>query len=124
MTYRRLALTGPSAAALYRLDGFRDIAWPDLWCAPITGASGDRIVRTRHWTDPTYINDIAVAPVEVVLRHLNAVPADLAGQRDRALDRVVRFERESEIQASASLWRFDRDYGRTRSAYASGRRSR
>jgi hypothetical protein len=83
MSSRRLALTGPSAAALYELDGFRNQAWPDLWCAPIGGESGDRIVRSRGWQPPAMLGDVPVCPLETVVRHLNAVPADLLGIADR-----------------------------------------
>jgi very-short-patch-repair endonuclease len=82
MRSRRLALTGPSAAALYELDGFRDLTWPDLWCAPYTGDPGDRIVRTRAWIEPTLLGDVPVCPIETVIRHLNAVPSDLLGVAD------------------------------------------
>ena len=74
---RQLGLTGPGAAALYGLDGFRDRTWPDLWCAPITGKSGDRIVRTRDWSPPDRLGDVAVCSIQMVLRHLNAAPHDL-----------------------------------------------
>jgi hypothetical protein len=89
MRSRRLALTGPSAAALYELDGFREITWPDLWCAPYTGHPGDRIIRTRDWVDPTLMGDTPVCQLQTVLRHLNAVPTDLLGVADLApQDRV------------------------------------
>lgn len=77
MRHRRLALTGPPAAALYGLDGFRDQQWPPLWAAPHTGVPGDRIVRTRQWREPLVIGTELVAPLDVVVRHLAVVPADL-----------------------------------------------
>jgi very-short-patch-repair endonuclease len=78
MPSRQLALTGPSAAALYELDGFRDLTWPDLWCAPKNGCRRDRVVRMRDWRSPTLVGDVSAAPIEVVLRHLGAIPSDLA----------------------------------------------
>jgi hypothetical protein len=90
MTHRRIALTGPSAAAVYGLDGFRDIDWPELWCAPIGGESGERIIRTRQWDTPVEVADVRLCPIGTVVRHLNAVPLDLVGRADRLapLDRV------------------------------------
>jgi hypothetical protein len=90
MTHRRIAMTGPYAAAVYGLDGFKDIDWPELWCAPIGGESGDRIVRTRRWDTPVEVADVRLCPIETVLRHLNAIPLDLLRPTDRLapLDRV------------------------------------
>jgi very-short-patch-repair endonuclease len=82
MRSRRLALTGPSAAALYELDGFRDHSWPDLWCAPHSGRPGNRIIRTRDWQSPLELGDVLVCPIETVIRHINAVPLDLLGIDD------------------------------------------
>jgi hypothetical protein len=90
MTHRRIAMTGPYAAAVYGLDGFRGIDWPQLWCAPIGGQSGERVVRTRQWDTPVEIGDVRLCSVETVVRHLNAVPLDLLGTADRIepVDRV------------------------------------
>ena len=77
MTHRRIAMTGPYAAGVYGLDGFRDLDWPELWCAPIGGEAGDRIVRTRRWDTPVEVADVRLCPIETVVRHLNAVPLDL-----------------------------------------------
>ena len=90
MRHRRLALTGPSAAALYQLDGFRDHVWPDLWCAPVGSHPGDRIIRTRDWPTTTAVGEIEVCPLATVLRHLHAVPVDLRRPRDgiAPIDRV------------------------------------
>ena len=87
---RRLALTGPPGAQRHRLDGFRDLSWPDLWCAPKGGASGERVIRTRSWVEPETIDGLLVAPLGLVVRHLGAVPADLDHQRDgiSPLDRI------------------------------------
>lgn len=38
MTHRRIAMTGPYAAAVYGLDGFKDIDWHNSG-APPSGAS-------------------------------------------------------------------------------------
>jgi hypothetical protein len=70
---RLIALTGPAAAAMWKLDGFRDLAWPPLWCSPINGASSFDVVRTRLWEDPVEIDGISVAPISTVLRHLGSV---------------------------------------------------
>ena len=82
MRVRRRGLTGPCAAALLGLDGFRDLPWSPLWCVPITGESGDRIIRARDWQEPVVIEGVPVCPVELVLRHLNAVPSELLGLPD------------------------------------------
>jgi very-short-patch-repair endonuclease len=90
MTHRRIAMTGPYAAAVYGLDGFKDIDWPQLWCAPIGGESGERVVRTRRWETPVEVADVRLCPIETVVRHLNAVPRDLVGVSDglAPLDRI------------------------------------
>jgi hypothetical protein len=67
---RQLALTGPAAAALWKLDGYRDQSWAPLWCAPANGRPGPDIIRTRLWTPPVDIDGTLVAPVATVLRHL------------------------------------------------------
>ena len=87
---RPIALTGPGAAALLELDGFREQIWPEMWCTPIGGDSGERIVRTRAWQEPNYHGDVPVAPIGLILRHLNLVPTDLLGRPDgiAPLDRV------------------------------------
>ncbi len=90
MTHRRIAMTGPYAAAVYGLDGFKDIDWPQLWCAPIGGESGERVVRTRRWETPVEVADVRLCPIETVVRHLNAVPLDLVRAADglAPLDRI------------------------------------
>ena len=90
MTHRRIAMTGPYAAAVYGLDGFKDIDWPQLWCAPIGGQSGERVVRTRRWDTPVEVADVQLCPIETVVRHLNAVPLDLIRASDglAPLDRI------------------------------------
>jgi hypothetical protein len=92
MKPRRLALTGPAAAAVHGLDGFRDIEWQQTWCVPWGGEMkpGDRTVRTRAWPTPKIVDDVPVCPIDLVIRHLNAFPADLLGRPDglSAIDRV------------------------------------
>jgi hypothetical protein len=92
MRHRRLALTGPAAAALHDLDGFRALSWPPLWCAPNTGDSGDRIVRTRLWEPPETVEGVLVCPLPLVIRHLNAVPTDLSDVVTDGLSPVDRVE--------------------------------
>lgn len=75
MRRRKLALTGPHAAALYGLEGFRDLDWPLRWCSPVSGESEVDVIRTRQWAEPTVINGIAVAPISLVLRHLGDIDA-------------------------------------------------
>jgi hypothetical protein len=73
MPARQLALTGPAAASLIGLDGFRDIDWPLLWCAPIASRSRANIIRTRQWQPPVLVGDVPVAPTALILRHLNLI---------------------------------------------------
>ena len=72
-----LALTGPAAAAAYRLDGFRDLDWPLRWCGPRSGSHTNEAVRTSRWKEPVLIGEVHVAPIELVLRHLGNHPEDL-----------------------------------------------
>ena len=92
MRHRRLALTGPAAAALYQLDGFRDYKWPHSWCVPWGNNTypGDRTVQARRWEVPQMIGDIPVCSVELVVRHLHAFPTDLVSRADgiAPIDRV------------------------------------
>ncbi len=67
---RTLALTGPAAAALWGLDGFRDRDWPPLWCAPIRSQPAPSIIRTWRWLPPEEVAGVLVAPIPTVLRHL------------------------------------------------------
>jgi hypothetical protein len=65
-----IALTGPAAAALLKLDGFRDLDWPLQWCMPRSGSHRHAVLRTRSWKEPTWIGETPVAPAGLVLRHL------------------------------------------------------
>ena len=92
MRHRRLALTGPAAAALYQLDGFRDYEWPHSWCVPWGGNTrpGDRTVQARKWEEPHLIGDVQVCSLDLVVRHLYAFPIDLQSPADGIvpMDRV------------------------------------
>ena len=83
MRERRIALTGPQAAALHRLDGFREHDWPLRWVGPAGGRGSGDVIRTRHWTEPNMIGEVPVAPVALVLRHLGGLPAVSDGLSDR-----------------------------------------
>jgi hypothetical protein len=90
MRQRKIALTGPAAAAMYGLDGFREQTWPLLWCAPNGSDTDIRVITMRDWPEPVLVQNAQIAPMETVLRHLNAKPKDLLGRQDglRPLDRV------------------------------------
>jgi hypothetical protein len=92
MRHRRLALTGPAAAALYNLDGFREYEWPQSWCTPWGSKTspGDRTIQARKWQAAELVGDVAVCPLELVARHLHAFPADLQSLADKItpMDRV------------------------------------
>lgn len=63
-------LTGPAAASLLGLDGFRDHVWPPMWLHPHTASAAPGIVRTRAPLAPVTIAETAIAPVALVLTHL------------------------------------------------------
>ncbi len=86
-----IALTGPAAAAVHGLDGFREYEWPLLWCVPNGGHTGERIIQVRKWQEPAYTEEGQLAPIATVLRHLDAVPEDLIG-RDDAMEPSDRIE--------------------------------
>ena len=64
------ALTGPYAAALLGLDGFRDLTWPLRWVTTRGGPKEPDVVRTRRWSAPTAVGGVSVAAPALVLRHL------------------------------------------------------
>ncbi len=70
------ALTGPAAAALLDLQGFRELNWPFLWCAPIHVEPMDDLIRTRRWERPAVRGGQIIAAPHLVLRHLNALPVE------------------------------------------------
>ena len=83
MRERRIAVTGPQAAALWQLDGFREAVWPLRWVGPANGRGGDGVIRTRHWEAPTFIGEVPVAPMNLLLRHLGDLPVHADGLSDR-----------------------------------------
>jgi hypothetical protein len=83
MRTRKIALTGPAAAKVHGLDGFRDDVWPLLWCVPNGSDAGERLVEVRRWEQPILTDAGLVAPIATVLRHLDVIPVDLLGREDR-----------------------------------------
>jgi hypothetical protein len=77
-----VALTGPAAAHLYGLDGFRDLIWPHSYATPYGARGGNNVIRTRHWIEPQVLKGELVVPMLTVLRHLNAFPEFLQNQPD------------------------------------------
>jgi hypothetical protein len=77
-----VALTGPAAAALLGLDGFRALTWPLLWCTPIAARREADTIRTRRWLDPLMIGDRLVADPALVIRHLGLAPDECYRQPD------------------------------------------
>ncbi len=63
-------LTGPFAARLLHLDGFRDVDWLPQLCLPVGYRSEPGILRTRCWLPAIRIGDVEVAHPATVLRHL------------------------------------------------------
>ncbi len=96
MRLKRIALTGPQAAAVAGLDGYRDHDWPLRWCVPVGGTGGPDVIRTRHWVDPEVVGNLPLAPPRLFLRHLDTTPArrpDRLPVRDRvelALEHALR----------------------------------
>lgn len=78
MRPQQIALTGPLAAAMHGLDGYRDLEWPPLWCVPHDGLGGPNIVRTRAWQPPVTVRGVTVAPIPLLVRHLAAVEFEQA----------------------------------------------
>ncbi len=84
-----IALTGPAAAALYQLDGFKETIWPLHYTSPYSSRGGPNIIRTRDWESPQMIGEELVAALPIVMRHLNSWPQDLVTPDGlRAQDRV------------------------------------
>jgi hypothetical protein len=77
-----VVLTGPAAAHLYQLDGFRDSLWPLSYATPWKGGGGQHIIRTRDWEEPIWSEGQLIASMSMVLRHLNAFPEFLQNQPD------------------------------------------
>ena len=77
------ALTGAAAAALYQLDGFRDLEWPLRWCTPRSGTSANDAIRTRHFATSPIFGDPPVVAPRLMLRHLGEHLGDLAVPEDR-----------------------------------------
>ncbi len=83
---RQVALTGPCAAALLGLDGFRDLEWGPAWCTKHIGRTFDYAIQTRLWRPPTERHGHEVAHPTLVLRHLGRFdlrPTDSMTARDR-----------------------------------------
>lgn len=63
-------LTGPFAARLLDLDGFRDIDWLPQLCLPVGFRSEPGVLRTRRRLPPIRVGDVDLAHPATVLRHL------------------------------------------------------
>jgi hypothetical protein len=74
-------LTGPAAAAVLGLDGYRDIDWPLLYCVGHSGKGDHQTLRVRNIGEPLRVEGIYVAQHHTVLRHLGEVPDSRAGSR-------------------------------------------
>jgi very-short-patch-repair endonuclease len=85
-----VVLTGPAAAALHELDGFRERIWPHRYTTFHGGRREEGLIRTRKPFEPVAIGNVLVAPIWLVLRHLNSYPIDLLNCDDglAARDRV------------------------------------
>ncbi len=62
-------LTGPHAAALLGLDGFRERNWPLQFCCP-HGRHDVPFIQTRRWKEPIDVDGARIAHPSLVLRHL------------------------------------------------------
>lgn len=82
-------LTGPAAASLLGLDGFRDHVWPPMWVQPHTASAVSGIIRTREPLVPVVVAGTRIAPVALVLTHLGHAPEMVGFERGvTARDRV------------------------------------
>ena len=70
MRHHEPALTGPYAAGLLGLDGFREMNWPIRWATSRSGPMEAGLVRTRRWWPTSEVNGVEVAGALVVVRHL------------------------------------------------------
>ena len=64
------AFTGPFAARILRLDGFRDLEWPIAACQPMAREAEPNVIRTRQWHPSREVDGVPVAHPALVLRHL------------------------------------------------------
>jgi hypothetical protein len=109
-------VTGPAAAAQLGLDGFRDLAWPQMWCSPTSCRPAANLIRTRHWQEPLLVGEILVAHPVLVIRHLGSMlssmqlPDDGLSPRDRvelAVEHALRLglatPHDLKIRSSRSL---------------------
>jgi hypothetical protein len=87
-----VALTGPIAAALLDLDGFRDMEWPVRWCKKRNIKADVEAFEVRKWRKAKEIDGLSVANPVFVLRHLARCSFELllAEKADRVspVDRV------------------------------------
>ncbi len=84
------ALTGPAAAAVLQLDGFRGIDWPLLWTSPSTCRAAPFLIRTRLWLSPTLVEHQLIAHPVLILRHLGEglTLSSNSGDSISALERI------------------------------------
>ncbi len=84
-------LTGPAAAALLGLDGFRDHVWAPMWLQPHTASAVPGVIRVRTEKPlvPVVVSGTRIAPVALILKHLAHRPEVLHADRNvSARDRV------------------------------------
>jgi hypothetical protein len=77
---RREVLTGPAGAAVLGLDGFAQLDWDPMFCAPHTSRPRSGLIRVTNWHEPTLVGEVLVAHPLVVVRHL--------GEQRRQRDRI------------------------------------
>jgi hypothetical protein len=90
------ALTGPAAAAVMQLDGFRDVDWAPVWTSPSSCRAAPTLIRTRLWLEPSPVGEHLVAHPVLVLRHLGDGLANrhrLTDKYDRLTDQITDLER-------------------------------
>lgn len=92
-------LTGPAAASLLGLDGFRDHVWPPMWLQPHTASATPGIIRTREPLAPLVIAGTPIAPVALVLTHLGHTPEILGVERGITARDRVEFALEHALRA-------------------------
>ena len=94
-------LTGPAAASLLGLDGFRDHVWPPVWLRPHTTSASPGVIRARSAEPlvPTVVAGTPIAPVSLVLTHLGHHPELLRVDRSMTPRSRVEYALEHAVRS-------------------------
>jgi hypothetical protein len=73
---------GAAGAAALGFDGFRNLKWPEMWCAPRTARTAPNTFRARDWLPPVQVGGVLVAHPALILRQLSAQIETLSRRTD------------------------------------------